>query len=193
MSSKLVIATGNQGKIKEFSYLLRSYPVDVIAQPKDLEVEEIGLTFRENARLKAFAAVKRTGQIALADDSGLNVDALGGAPGIHSARYAATDNERIMRVLNELKDVKDRRAVFCTTLCMAFPDKNECLEFEGLCEGQITFSPRGSNGFGYDPIFEVYGTGLTFAEMNKTEKQLHGHRGKAFKLLELKLPKILEV
>ena len=188
----LVIASGNAGKIREFEGLLATLPLAVRAQPQGLEVEETGTTFAANARIKACAVAAATGEWALADDSGLSVDALAGAPGVHSARYAPTDPERIEKLLNALQGETNRGACFCAALCIATPDGRVLLEVEGRCEGLITAAPRGDQGFGYDPIFEVSGTGLTFAEMPLAEKKRHGHRGRAFSLLEPQLRKLLE-
>ncbi|MCB4377929.1 MULTISPECIES: RdgB/HAM1 family non-canonical purine NTP pyrophosphatase [unclassified Synechococcus] len=188
----LVIASGNAGKIREFQGLLQALPVTVQPQPEGLEVEETGTTFAANARLKAQAVAATTGEWALADDSGLSVDALDGAPGVHSARYAPTDPERIARLLKALNGSEQRQAHFCAALCIAAPDGSVLLEVEGRCDGLITASPRGEQGFGYDPIFEVAGTGRTFAEMPLAEKKQHGHRGRAFSLLEPQLRHLLQ-
>ena len=188
----LVIASGNAGKIREFQGLLQALPVSVQPQPDGLEVEETGTTFAANARLKAQAVAAATGEWALADDSGLSFDVLDGAPGVHSALYAPTDPERIARVLKALNGSDQRRAYFCAALCVAAPDGTILLEVEGRCDGLITTAPRGDQGFGYDPIFEVEGTGRTFAEMPLAEKKQHGHRGKAFALLKKPLQDLLE-
>ena len=187
----LVIASSNPGKIHEFENLLRALPLNVQPQPESLEVEETGSTFAANAQLKAKTVACVTGEWALADDSGLSVDALDGAPGVHSARYANSDPERIQRLLNALQNCSEREAHFCAALCIAAPDGRVLLEVEGRCQGRITTAPRGDQGFGYDPIFEVKDTGLTFAEMALAEKKQHGHRGRAFTALEPKLRKLL--
>lgn len=187
----LVIASGNAGKIREFARLLSAVPLEVKPQPEGLDVEESGSTFAANARLKACAVAAATGAWALADDSGLSVDALQGAPGVFSARYAATDPERIARLLQELGDNPNRDAHFSAALCIAAPDGSVLAEVEGQCHGLITTAPRGDQGFGYDPIFEVANTGLTFAEMSLEEKKRHGHRGRAFALLEPQLQQLL--
>jgi len=187
----LVIASSNPGKIHEFENLLRALPLNVRPQPESLEVEETGSTFAANAQLKAKTVACVTGEWALADDSGLSVDALDGAPGVHSARYANSDPERIQRLLNALQNCSKREAHFCAALCIAAPDGRVLLEVEGRCQGRITTAPRGDQGFGYDPIFEVKDTGLTFAEMALAEKKQHGHRGRAFTALEPKLRKLL--
>ena len=187
----LVIASGNQGKVREFEGLLSGLPLTVKAQPEGLDVEETGLTFSANARIKALTVAAKTGEWALADDSGLSVDALDGAPGVHSARYAPSDPERIARLLQALKPGDNRNARFCAALCVAAPDGTVLLEVEGDCKGRITRSPRGDQGFGYDPIFEVEDTQKTFAEMSLQEKKSHGHRGRAFALLEPRLRQLL--
>ena len=187
----LVIASSNPGKIHEFENLLRALPLYVRPQPERLEVEETGSTFAANAQLKAKTVACVTGEWALADDSGLSVDALDGAPGVHSARYANSDPERIQRLLNALQNCSEREAHFCAALCIAAPGGRVLLEVEGRCQGRITTAPRGDQGFGYDPIFEVKDTGLTFAEMALAEKKQHGHRGRAFTALEPKLRKLL--
>ena len=187
----LVIASGNAGKIREFAGLLEHLPLTVKPQPEGMEVEETGLTFAENARIKARAVAAATGHWALADDSGLSVDALDGAPGVFSARYAESDPARIARLLQELGDTDNRSAYFSAALCIAAPDGSVLVEVEGRCDGVITTTPRGAEGFGYDPIFEVLGTGQTFAEMDRERKKSHSHRGRAFTLLEPQLHQLL--
>ncbi|MEA5441858.1 RdgB/HAM1 family non-canonical purine NTP pyrophosphatase [Cyanobium gracile] len=197
----LVIASGNAGKIREFAHLLVSLPLAVRPQPDGLDVEETGTSFAANARLKAEAVARATGQWALADDSGLAVAALGGAPGVHSARYADSDPARIARLLSELGAAdqqrqaqglpSDRRAAFVAALAVADPSGAIRLEVEGRCEGVILEAPRGSGGFGYDPVFFVPETGLSYAEMDKGLKGRIGHRGRAFALLEPELKNLL--
>jgi XTP/dITP diphosphohydrolase len=197
-----VIASGNAGKLREFAALLAGLGLEIRPQPEGLEVEETGLTFVENARLKAIAVARASGCWALADDSGLAVDALDGAPGVHSARYAASDPERIARLLNELADANRQRAAaglaaqrsarFTAALALADPSGNLRLEVEGHCPGEILETPRGSGGFGYDPVFLVPETGLSFAEMDKATKARIGHRGRAFALLEPGLRGLLD-
>ncbi len=179
----LVIASTNKGKVQEFKRLLSNYPLEVIGQPGGLEVEETGKSFLANARLKAIAAASHTGDIALADDSGLCVQALGGAPGVYSSRYANTDRERVTRLLNELRNYSNRSAFFLAALCVASPSGKVLLEVEGRCDGFIAHEPRGNNGFGYDPIFKAKATGLTFSEMGFDQKQKISHRALAFKSL----------
>ncbi|MFM7314298.1 MAG: RdgB/HAM1 family non-canonical purine NTP pyrophosphatase [Cyanobium sp.] len=197
----LVIASGNAGKIREFAGLLSELPLEIRRQPGGLEVEETGLTFAENARLKAVAVARASRCWALADDSGLSVTALEGAPGVQSARYGATDRERIDRLLRELAAAngrrwnaglpEDRSAHFTAALAMADPAGLIRLEVEGYCPGEILAVPRGEGGFGYDSVFLVPELGLSFAEMDKATKASVGHRGRAFALLEPRLRELL--
>ena len=199
--TSLVIASGNAGKIGEFVALLAELPLKIRAQPEGLEVEETGPTFAENARLKASAVALASGSWALADDSGLAVAALNGAPGVLSARYAPTDAERIARLLAELAVANqersalglapERSARFSAALAVADPSGAIRLEVEGHCPGLILEAPRGAGGFGYDPVFLVPEAGLTFAEMDKATKARIGHRGRAFGLLEPGLRELL--
>ncbi len=186
----LVIASGNKGKIGEFKKLLDDFPIDLLTQPVGFDIEETGSTFMENARIKAIAVSQATGNLSLADDSGLSVEALGGAPGIYSSRYASSDKQRIEKLLAELKPFSNRKAKFECALCIASGEK-VLIEVSGFCEGLITFFPKGQNGFGYDPIFEVSGLGETYAEMDHEKKKHIGHRGNAFKLLIPKLKQLL--
>ena len=188
----LVIASGNAGKVREFGRLLADLGLESQAQPEGLEVEETGSTFAENARIKAEAVARTTGCWALADDSGLSVEALGGAPGVHSARYAESDSARIERLLRELgeagaHDPASRSACFTAALALANPTGEVVLEVEGICLGQLLEAPRGEGGFGYDPVFFVPEAGLTFAEMPHSQKAELGHRGRAFAALKLQL------
>lgn len=182
--------------MREFAALLAELPLVVRPQPAGLEVEETGATFAENARLKAVAVARATGCWALADDSGLAVEALAGAPGVLSARYAPTDPERIARLLAELEaagatDGARRGAAFVAALALADPGGTVRLEVEGRCEGVITAAPRGAGGFGYDPVFLVPELNLTFAEMDKATKGRVGHRGRAFARLAPGLRELL--
>ncbi|QNG28920.1 RdgB/HAM1 family non-canonical purine NTP pyrophosphatase [Synechococcus sp. LTW-R] len=192
----LVIASGNAGKVREFGQLLEGLGLNTQPQPEGIEVEETGATFAANARLKAEAVAKATGQWALADDSGLSVDALGGAPGVHSARYAATDAARIERLLQELNAAgadapSSRSACFTAALALADPSGRVVLEVEGHCPGEILRERRGDGGFGYDPVFYVAEAGLCFAEMSKELKAELGHRGKAVQRLKAGIRKLL--
>ena len=187
----LVIASGNAGKVREFGRLLADLGLESQAQPEGLEVEETGTTFAANARLKAEAVARATGCWALADDSGLSVDALGGAPGVHSARYADSDSARIERLLQELRKAPNRNAQFTAALALANPAGEVVLEVEGICPGTILEAPRGEGGFGYDPVFFVPEAGLTFAEMPHSQKAELGHRGRAFAALKPRLSELL--
>lgn len=189
--TKLVIASGNAGKVREFQHLLAGLNLAIEPQPEGLEVEETGSTFAENARLKAIAVASATGCWALADDSGLSVPALGGAPGVHSARYASSDTARIARLLQEMEGASDRSAEFSAALAVADPSGRVRLEVEGRCAGLILPTPRGNGGFGYDPVFLVPHTGQTYAEMDKGLKSAIGHRGRAFARLESQLRSLL--
>ena len=190
----LLIATRNEGKTAEFRKLFGKlgYEVENLNDYPDLpEVAETGMTFEENARLKAETISKLTGKMVLADDSGLQVDVLGGLPGVWSARFAgvgATDAENNIKLLHELAmvfDIKDRSAHFHTTLVVASPDK-ESLVVEADWPGYIAHEPKGENGFGYDPLFLVGETGKTSAELTIEEKNAQSHRAQAVqKLMEV--------
>ena len=190
----LLIATRNEGKTAEFRKLFGKlgYEVENLNDYPDLpEVAETGMTFEENARLKAETISKLTGKMVLADDSGLQVDVLGGLPGVWSARFAgvgATDDENNIKLLHELAmvfDIKDRSAHFHTTLVVASPDK-ESLVVEADWPGYIAHGPKGENGFGYDPLFLVGETGKTSAELTIEEKNAQSHRAQAVqKLMEV--------
>ena len=190
----LLIATRNEGKTAEFRKLFGKlgYEVENLNDYPDLpEVAETGMTFEENARLKAETISQLTGKMVLADDSGLQVDVLGGLPGVWSARFAgvgATDDENNIKLLHELAmvfDIKDRSAHFHTTLVVASPDK-ESLVVEADWPGYIAHEPKGENGFGYDPLFLVGETGKTSAELTIEEKNAQSHRAQAVqKLMEV--------
>ncbi|MDA8358032.1 MAG: RdgB/HAM1 family non-canonical purine NTP pyrophosphatase [Actinomycetota bacterium] len=189
---RLVLATANQDKAAEIAAILAAVPaVELLGRPADVpDVEETGSTLVENARLKARSLVHATGQAAVADDTGLEVDALGGAPGVYSARYAgpgAGYADNVAKLLSELAGLADaggeRRARFVTVALVAFPDGREVVA-EGVVDGFISSAPRGSGGFGYDPIFVPdEGGGLTFAEMPPVGKHAISHRGRAFRAL----------
>ena len=179
----VVVATGNPGKLKEMQAYLGDLAWDLQLKPDELDIDETGTTFLENARLKASEVAKALGQWAIADDSGLEVDALDGAPGLYSARYADSDQTRIERVLRELEGQADRGAQFVCAIALARPDGGIALETLGICRGEILTAPQGNGGFGYDPIFYVPELGQTFAELSPTEKEAHSHRGIAFQQL----------
>ncbi|MEX2199889.1 MAG: RdgB/HAM1 family non-canonical purine NTP pyrophosphatase [Dongiaceae bacterium] len=189
---RLVIASHNPGKRDEIAALLAPFGIVAISAATLglAEPEETGATFIANARLKAELAACAAGLPALADDSGLEVAALGGQPGIYSARWAATENgtrdfARAMRRVAEALDylgAEDRRARFVCALALAWPDRHvEC--FEGTVEGTVVWPPRGSNGFGYDPIFQPAGFDITFGEMDPERKHAMSHRADAFQQL----------
>lgn len=188
---RLVFASSNAGKVSELQALL-GHDWQVLSAkdfPNIPEVIEDAETFEGNAAKKARAFVTATGMMALADDSGLVVDALGGAPGVYSARYAPTESERISRLLVAMTDVPpDRRtARFKCVLCLALPNGEEHFT-TGVCEGSIGHSPRGSQGFGYDPIF-VLPSGKTMSELTRDEKGALSHRGHALRAM---LPNLVE-
>jgi len=183
----LVVATGNPGKVREMQEYLGDVDWQLQLKPPELDIEETGETFIANAQLKASEVAKATGKWAIADDSGLEVEALGGVPGVYSARYGQDDRDRIERLLRELGSESNRQARFVCAIAIARPDGAIALEVEGTCSGEILHTPRGNNGFGYDPIFYSPTAGMTFAEMTPAEKRHHSHRGQAFQLL---LPKL---
>ncbi|MEE3652285.1 MULTISPECIES: XTP/dITP diphosphatase [unclassified Brenneria] len=188
---KVVLATGNPGKVRELAGLLADFGLDIVAQT-ELGVdsaEETGLTFIENAILKARHAAQITGLPAIADDSGLAVDALGGAPGIYSARYAgvdAGDRQNLDKLLQTLKDVPDeqRGASFhCVLVYLRHAEDPTPLVCHGRWQGVLTHEAAGTGGFGYDPIFFVPELGKTAAELTREEKNALSHRGQALRLL----------
>ena len=180
MAIKLVVATGNPGKLVEMQEYLRDLPWELELKPGSIDIAETGNTFIANARLKASEVAKALGKWSIADDSGLAVDALDGAPGLYSARYGNTDAERISRLLTELGDTSKRQAKFICAIAIANPEGKIVLETEGICPGEILKSPRGTGGFGYDPIFYVPSQQQTFAEMSPATKGRISHRGVAF-------------
>ena len=190
MVRKLVVATGNPGKLKEMQEYLMGLAWELELKPAKLDIEETGTTFIANARLKACEVAKALGEWAIADDSGLMVDALDGAPGIHSARYGKDDADRINRLLRELENTDNRQAKFVCAIAIASPDGKIALETEGVCPGEILTSPHGNNGFGYDPIFYVPSAKQTFAQMSAETKGKISHRGVAFAQLMSDLKKL---
>ena len=183
----LVIASHNPGKVREIADLLKPFGTEVTSAA-DLglaEPIETGTTFAANAELKARAAAEASGQLALADDSGLVVAALAGEPGIHSARWAGPDKDfraAMQKVEDELQGKNDRRAHFACALALCWPDGN--LEtFDGAVHGTLVWPPRGTEGFGYDPVFVADGHDLTFGEMDPAEKHRISHRADAFRKL----------
>ncbi len=193
----LVVATRNQGKSEEIRDFLKDFPIEV----KDLndfgpipEAIEDGNTFDDNAYKKASFTAKVLGLPALADDSGLEVSALGGAPGVFSSRYAgpnASDEQNNEKLLSEMKGINDRKARFCCVISLATPS-GPALTYEATCEGVILDSPRGTTGFGYDPLFYYPPEGKSFGEMTLEEKSKVSHRGKALAELKSEFSKVLK-
>lgn len=179
----LVVATGNPGKLKEMQAYLVDLDCELRLKPETLDIEETGQTFLENACLKASQVALATGEWAIADDSGLQVDALAGAPGVYSARYGKTDADRIHRLLQELEGKTNRQARFVCVIAVARPDGTIVLHTEGTCTGEILHAPRGQSGFGYDPIFYVPEYQQTYSEMPISLKHEISHRGRAFQKL----------
>jgi XTP/dITP diphosphohydrolase len=190
---KLVVASHNPGKVREIAALLEPFKIETIsAAALELdEPEETGTTFAENAALKAQAAARASGLMALADDSGLCVDALDGAPGLFSARWAGESKDFTMAmglIEDELHKAgaiapEQRRAHFICVLCLAWPDGHQEL-FEGTVDGTMVWPPRGPHGFGYDPVFQPLGHGITFGEMDPEAKHAMSHRAAAFAKLQ---------
>lgn len=182
---KIILASNNKNKLREFRNILEPLGYEVITQAEagaDIEAEETGTTFEENAFIKANAAYQLTKMPVIADDSGLEVDALGGEPGVYSARYAE-EGKRCAKVLSKLEGVPDekRTARFVCAVCY-INEKGESLTVKGICEGKIGYENRGINGFGYDPIF-MYGE-RSFAELSAEEKNSVSHRAKALEQFE---------
>jgi non-canonical purine NTP pyrophosphatase (RdgB/HAM1 family) len=194
MQMKLLLASHNPHKTREFRELLKKEFLidDLNSFPQIKVAEETGATFVENATLKAVSVSEHQNSFTIADDSGLEVDALGGAPGIYSARYAgekASDQENVTKLLRELKAATSRSARFCCIIALARAGKL-LGTFEGTVEGEIVNRPRGTNGFGYDPVFEPNGFEQTFAEMASGLKNEISHRAKAIAALREGLRKI---
>ena len=196
--NRIVVATNNQGKLREIRKMLEPYLIEVLSL-KDInieaDIEETGKTFEENAEIKAEAVMKLCNLPTIADDSGLSVDALDGAPGVYSARYAGenkTDTDRINKLLLDIKGVPEekRGAEFVSALCFKSPDGRGFV-VTGKCRGVITFEPKGENGFGYDPIFYVPGLNKTFAELPDDVKNQISHRANAMKLFLKKFNELI--
>ena len=193
---KMILASKNPHKLVEMSAILSQLGIEVILESDagvDVDVEETGTTFEENAALKATAVMKASGLPAIADDSGLCVAALGGGPGVYSARYGGeglTDKDRYELVLKGLSGQLDRSAKFVSAICCAFPN-GDTVTARGECPGIIAYSPRRSGTFGYDPIFLVPQRKKTFAEMEPEEKNAISHRGVALQSFKAELEKYL--
>ena len=192
MAEKFVLATHNPGKLAEMKEILSALGVEVLSPAEagvNVEVEETGSTFAENAMLKAKAVCAAAGLPAIADDSGLCVNALNGGPGVYSARYGGEeldDRGRCMLLLNSMRGQSTRAAHFSCAVACAFPN-GDTLEAEGRCDGAIAFAPLGESGFGYDPVFLVPGRGKTFGQLSPEEKSAISHRGKALAAFAEKL------
>ena len=194
---KFVLATHNPGKLREMGGILKDLGVEVVSPATlgiPVDVEETGTTFLENALLKAKAICRAANLPAIADDSGLCVDALNGAPGVYSARYGGEgldDRGRCMLLLNSLRGATTRAAHFSCAVACAFPN-GDTLTAEGRCDGFIAYAPLGDGGFGYDPVFLLPGTGKTFGQLSQEEKSAVSHRGKALKEFAGKLETYLK-
>ena len=195
---QVVIATKNKGKAKDFEALFGPFGYEVVTMfevAPDVEIEETGTTFEENAILKAETLANMLGQIVIADDSGLAIDALNGEPGVYSARYAGDhdDEANMVKVLENMKDIPEeqRTARFCCALAIAGPDMETKTVF-GTCEGVIAHEKKGTNGFGYDPIFYVPALEKHMAELSAEEKGAISHRGNAIRKLALQLAEFLK-
>jgi XTP/dITP diphosphohydrolase len=198
----LLVATTNAGKLAEIEAALKGLPVQILplSALKDYpEVVEDGTGFEDNARKKARTLAEFSGYLTLADDSGLEVDALDGAPGIHSARYSGEDaddarnNEKLLRALQDLPwGKRGARFVCVMALCSPTPGRPREWIFHGVCEGSIAIEPRGTNGFGYDPLFFYPPLGKTFGEIDRETKGRYSHRGKALAKLKRALPFMLQ-
>ncbi len=190
---EFILASNNAAKLRELRDILEDLGIHVLSQQEagcNFEVEETGETFAENAYLKAAAVTRATGKPAVADDSGLVVEALGGEPGVYSARYSGshdhTDAHRCAYLLEKMAGKENRRAWFVSSVCCTFPN-GDILRAEGRCAGEILTACRGTGGFGYDPLFLVEGTGKTMAEMTPEEKNAVSHRGRALRKLKAEL------
>lgn len=192
---RFVLASHNKKKLDELSAILGGLGIEVVALPDDApEPAEDGTTFEENARIKALAAHAHTGLPAIADDSGLEVDALGGAPGVYSARYCpGTDNDRNLFLLKNMEHIDEceRQARFVCAICCVLPDGQE-INVRGECEGEILTELHGTGGFGYDPLFYVREYDCTFGELSQRTKNQISHRGRALQKLANALSKRLK-
>ncbi len=195
--TKLVLASKNPKKLVEMNDILSHLGVEVCSEAEagvDVEVEETGTTFEENSLLKARAVMEASGMPAIADDSGLCVDALGGAPGVYSARYGGPeldDAGRYRLLLENLRGQMTRTAKFVSVITCCFPN-GDVICARGECPGTIAYAPQGEGGFGYDPVFFVPGLKKTFAQLSPEEKNAISHRGKALEQFKVKLEEYLE-
>lgn len=178
---KIVLATSNKHKVQEINDMISGTGIEFILPSGDFDPVEDGETFEDNSLIKAKEAWKVSKTWTLADDSGLCIKALDGRPGIHSARYAETPAKRIERVLNEMKGIENREAQFVCAMTLINPNGEVELACRGVCDGSISETPRGENGFGYDPIFLIKGTKTTMAELSEEEKNKISHRSNALR------------
>ena len=178
---KIVLASSNEHKVKEINAIVEGLGVEFVLPSGDFDPIENGETFEENSLIKAKEAWNLSKTWCLADDSGLCIDALNGAPGIHSARYAETPQARIARVLKEMDGVESRTARFKCCMTLINPLGEVAFSYTGVCEGAIIDEQRGINGFGYDPIFLVENSNKTMAELSEEEKNEISHRGRALR------------
>lgn len=190
MKTTVIAATQNKHKLKELRAIMEKFGMEVISQAEaglaDVDVVEDGETFEENSYKKAYEIMKLSGKIAVADDSGLAVDYLGGAPGVYSARYAGehkSDADNNKKLLEELANTENRSAKFVSVVTMVYPS-GKVLAARGECPGRIIREPRGEGGFGYDPLFIAEGFDKTFGEISQEEKNLVSHRARALEKLE---------
>lgn len=179
--TKLVFATSNPHKLQEIKDIAGDINIEFLLPPNGFDPIENGTTFEENSYIKAKEAAKLSGIVALADDSGLCVEALDGAPGIYSARYADTPQARINKLLNAMNQKENRRAKFVCAMTLVSPDGEIIFQTRGECHGNIAYKQAGTNGFGYDPIFLVGNSSTTMAELSETEKNKISHRGQALR------------
>lgn len=194
---RYVLASNNKGKLKEMKAILESDGAQVVSQSEAglcFEAEETGLSFEENALIKARAACDALGEPAIADDSGLEVDALGGEPGVYSARYGGdscqSDEDRVQLLLRNMDGIAQRSARFVSYIACVFPN-GDCVEARGECAGSIAYQPKGDGGFGYDPVF-LLSDGRTMAEISADEKNHVSHRAAALRVFEKKLAEYLK-
>ena len=194
---KFILASQNQHKLVEMQNILSAHGVEVVLQSElglHVEVEETGATFAENAMLKAKAVMAASGLPAIADDSGVCVDALNGAPGVCSARYGGPELDDVGRyrlLLENMRGARDRTAHFTSAIACAFPN-GDTIEAEGICPGMIAYAPQGDGGFGYDPVFFLPQLRKTYAQLTPEEKAAVSHRGKALEVFDQKLREYLK-